>query len=75
MAILNNDERAQLKAALDVAWSGTGRPLGDERKTVEAILWRWLGLTAETVFDPCQNIRAGATVLTALIPTRVKSDL
>jgi type IV secretion system protein VirB1 len=28
--------------------------------------WRWLGLTTETVFDPCQNIRAGATVLTAL---------
>jgi type IV secretion system protein VirB1 len=28
--------------------------------------WRWLGLTVETVFDPCQNIRAGATVLTAL---------
>ena len=27
--------------------------------------WRWLGLTAETVFDPCQNIRAGAAVLTA----------
>jgi len=27
--------------------------------------WRWLGLTAETVFDPCENIRAGATVLTA----------
>jgi type IV secretion system protein VirB1 len=28
--------------------------------------WRWLGLDAETVFDPCRNIRAGATVLTAL---------
>jgi type IV secretion system protein VirB1 len=27
--------------------------------------WRWLGLSPETVFDPCQNIRAGATVLTA----------
>jgi type IV secretion system protein VirB1 len=27
--------------------------------------WRWLGLTIETVFDPCPNIRAGATVLTA----------
>ena len=25
--------------------------------------WRWLGLTAETVFDPCRNIRAGARVL------------
>jgi type IV secretion system protein VirB1 len=27
--------------------------------------WRWLGLSPETVFDPCQNIRAGAAVLTA----------
>jgi len=25
----------------------------------------WVGLTVETAFDPCQNIRAGATVLTA----------
>jgi len=27
--------------------------------------WKWLELTVETAFDPCQNIRAGATVLTA----------
>lgn len=27
--------------------------------------WNWLGLTVENAFDPCQNIRAGATVLTA----------
>jgi type IV secretion system protein VirB1 len=27
--------------------------------------WAWLGLTAATVFDPCQNLRAAATVLTA----------
>jgi|KBSMisStaDraftv2_1062788.scaffolds.fasta_scaffold13299_6 type IV secretion system protein VirB1 len=26
---------------------------------------QWLGLTVESVFDPCENIRAGATVLTA----------
>jgi type IV secretion system protein VirB1 len=26
--------------------------------------WRRLGLTAETVFDPCQNVRAAADVLT-----------
>lgn len=25
----------------------------------------WVGLTVETAFDPCENIRAGATVLTA----------
>src|SRR3954462_15825621 len=40
MAILSDSEWARLKAALDVARSGTGRPLDDERKTVEAIVWR-----------------------------------
>src|SRR5919199_827286 len=40
MQILSDGEWAQLKAALDVARSGTGRPLDDERKTVEAIIWR-----------------------------------
>jgi transposase len=29
-----------LKAALDAARSGTGRPLDDERGTVEGIIWR-----------------------------------
>ncbi|WP_370655722.1 lysozyme family protein [Paracraurococcus lichenis] len=27
--------------------------------------WRWLGLDAETVFDPCRNVAASAAVLTA----------
>ncbi|MDO9713188.1 lytic transglycosylase domain-containing protein [Paracraurococcus lichenis] len=27
--------------------------------------WRWLGLDAETVFDPCRNAAASAAVLTA----------
>jgi type IV secretion system protein VirB1 len=27
--------------------------------------WGWLDLTLETAFDPCQNVRAGAAVLTA----------
>jgi len=27
--------------------------------------WKWLELTVETAFDPCQNIRAGAAVLMA----------
>jgi transposase len=40
MQILSDGEWRQLKAALDVARSGTGRPLGEERKTVEAIIWR-----------------------------------
>lgn len=26
--------------------------------------WRWLGLTAETVFDPCTNLKAAQAVLT-----------
>jgi transposase len=40
MEILSDGEWAQLKAALDMARSGTGRPLADERETVEAIIWR-----------------------------------
>ena len=40
MQILGDSEWGQLKAALDIARSGTGRPLGEERKTVEAIIWR-----------------------------------
>lgn len=27
--------------------------------------WKWLGLNAETVFDPCTNLRAAQVVLTA----------
>src|SRR3954452_21335089 len=40
MQILSDGEWWRLKAALDEARSGTGRPLGDERKTVEAVIWR-----------------------------------
>jgi transposase len=40
MRILSDDEWARLKAALDAARSGTGRPLADERRTVEAVVWR-----------------------------------
>jgi transposase len=40
MQILSDGEWSRLKAALDEARSGTGRPLGDERKTVEAVIWR-----------------------------------
>ena len=38
--ILSAGERAPLRAALDVARSGTGRPLTDERQRVEAIVRR-----------------------------------
>jgi transposase len=40
MQILSDGEWWRLKSALDGARSGTGRPLEDERKTVEAIVWR-----------------------------------
>ncbi len=40
MQVLSNGEWARLKAALDAARSGTGRPFPDERRTVEAVVWR-----------------------------------
>ena len=40
MQILSDGEWWRLKAVLDVVRSGTGRPLEDERKTVEAVVWR-----------------------------------
>jgi len=40
MQILSDGEWSRLKAALDEARCGTGRPLGDERQTVEAVIWR-----------------------------------
>jgi transposase len=40
MHVLSDDEWARLKAALDAARSGTGRPFPDERRTVEAVVWR-----------------------------------
>ena len=40
MPMLTDDEWAALKAALDHARSGRGRPFRDERKTVEGVLWR-----------------------------------
>ena len=53
MQILSDGQWWRLKAALDVARSGTGRPLAGERKTVEAIIWRqrngakWRAVPAE----------------------------
>jgi transposase len=40
MRVLSDGEWARLKAALDAARSGTGRPFPDERRTVEAMVWR-----------------------------------
>ena len=37
---LSDGEWARLKVALDAARSGTGRPLRDERRVVEAVIWR-----------------------------------
>lgn len=35
-----DDEWSRLKAALDAARSGAGRPFPDKRRTVEAVIWR-----------------------------------
>ena len=40
MPVLHDDEWAALKAALDHARSGRGRPFRDERTTIEGVLWR-----------------------------------
>jgi transposase len=53
VAILDDAEWARLKAALDKARSGTGRPLEDDRRTVKAVIWRqrngatWRSVPAE----------------------------
>ena len=53
MEILSEGAWARLKAALDAARSGTGRPFPDERRTVEAVIWRqrngakWRAVPAE----------------------------
>jgi len=38
MEMLRDEEWGRLKAALDVARSGTGRPLRDERRVVEGVI-------------------------------------
>lgn len=38
--MLSDDEWGRLKAAQDAALSGTGRPLRDERRVVEGVIWR-----------------------------------
>ena len=40
MQMLDDAQWTRLKAALDAARSGIGRPFPDERRTVEAVLWR-----------------------------------
>ena len=53
MMVLGDDEWGRLKVALDAARSGTGRPFPDERRTVEAVIWRqrngakWRSLPSE----------------------------
>jgi hypothetical protein len=53
MEILSDDERTWLKAALDAVRSGAGRSFPDERRTVEAVIWRqrngakWCSLSPE----------------------------
>ncbi len=40
MTVLSDDAWGLLKEALDHARSGTGRPLAEERRTIEAVIWR-----------------------------------
>lgn len=53
MSVLTDDQWRVLKEALDHARSGRGRPMNNERRTVEAIVWRlqngarWRALPAE----------------------------
>lgn len=47
MQVLTDAEWPTLKEALDHARSGRGRPFRDERRTIEAVLWR---LTKGTVW-------------------------
>jgi transposase len=51
--VLTDEQWAALKSALDAVRPGTGRPLADERRTVEGVVWRlrngarWRALPAE----------------------------
>src|SRR3954451_8532985 len=51
--MLTDEQWGALKAALDAVRPGTGRPLGDERRTVEGVVWRlrngarWRAVPAE----------------------------
>src|SRR5919202_3538224 len=54
VAMVLADERwAALKGALDAVGPGTGRPLADERRTIEGVVWRsrngarWRAVPAE----------------------------
>ncbi|EPX87767.1 Transposase [Rubellimicrobium thermophilum DSM 16684] len=53
MEILDDVEWGRLKGALDAARSGTGRPMGDERRVIESVIWRqrngakWRSLPSE----------------------------
>jgi transposase len=51
--LLRDEQWAALKAALDAVRPGTGRPLEDERRTIEGVVWRlrngarWRAVPAE----------------------------
>lgn len=53
MSVLSANEWAALRLALDEVRSGTVRPLGDERQTIEGVIWRlcngarWRSMPAE----------------------------
>src|SRR4051794_39840412 len=51
--VLTDEKWSALKAALDAVRPGTGRPLADDRRTVEGVVWRlrngarWRAVPAE----------------------------
>src|SRR3954454_12506597 len=51
--VLTDEKWSALKAALDAVRSGTGRPLAEERRTIEGVVWRlrngarWRSVPAE----------------------------
>src|SRR3954447_18007104 len=51
--MLGDEQWGALKAALDAVRPGTGRPLADERRTIEGVVWRlrngarWRAIPAE----------------------------
>ena len=53
MRVLSDEEWGALKAALDTVRSGEGRRFADERRTIEAVIWRnrngarWRAVPAE----------------------------
>lgn len=69
---VNGDERLARQPANQaeaIAWArwllANGRSFGAGLMQVDTQNWKRFGLTPETVFDPCTNVRVGGYILTA----------